>query len=337
MPTRVLTLAIFNERAGWTLPEGPLARLREHAPDGVEVRLVGTRRQLLDSLPASDYLAGFPFTEGQFLEQDAPRLRWIQLTGRVGESAAKMRGVLERGVRVTTAARVRAAQSAEHALALTLALFRQTPAAARAQGEHRWAAKDLAERVRDLAGASVVVVGSGAVGGATARLLACAGCEIMVARGGGDEDGVALPDGCETLPIERLDELLPRADALIMACPFPDRAHAILRRAEMQAMQETAVLIDISRDGLVDESDLIRALQREELAGAGLDVFEHTPPQTDSPLWTMPNVILTPSIAAASGRYWERAADLIADNLQRMEEERPLLDEIAPPRKPAKV
>jgi len=332
--TRVLTLAIFNERAGWTLPEPVLSRIREAAP-GVEVRLVGTRQQLLDALPETDYLAGFPFTESQFLELGADRVRWIQLTGRVGEHIGKVRNLLEKGIRVTTSARARAPQCAEHALMLTLALFRGTPAAARAQAEHRWAASELAGKVRELGGSVIGVMGGGAVGHATASLLASLGCECTIATGGGGPDVLEPPEGVETIPLERLDEILARVDALIVACPFPDRAHPIVRRAQLQAMKERAALIDVSRDGLVDESDLVRALQREEIAGAGLDVFEHAPPAADSPLWTMPNVIVTPSISAASPRYWERAGDLIVANLKRMESEETLLDEIRPEAKPA--
>jgi phosphoglycerate dehydrogenase-like enzyme len=335
--TRVLTLAIFNERAGWTLPERALSRLREAAPGSVEVRLVGTRQQLLDAMPETDYLAGFPFTESQFLELDAPRVRWIQLTGRVGESVGKMRAILQKGVRVTTSARARAPQCAEHALMLTLALFRGTPAAARAQAEHRWAAGELAGRVRELGEAVIGVVGGGAVGCACATLLTTLGCETIMVTGGGDEERLTRPEGVDTLPLERLDEILTRVDALIIACPFPNRSHPIVRRSQLQAMKERSFLVDVSRDGLVDEQDLIRALQREEIAGAGLDVFEHAPPAADSPLWTMPNVIVTPSISAASPRYWDRAADLIGANLRRIESEERLLDEMRFEPEPARA
>lgn len=332
-----MTLAIFNERTGWTLPERALARIREGAPGSVEVRLVGTRQQLFDALPETDYLGGFPFTESQFLELGAKRVRWIQLTGRVGESSGRMRALLRGGVRVTASARARAPQCAEHALMLTLALFRGSPRAARAQNEHRWGATELAGEVRELRESVVGVVGGGAVGNATATLLAALGCEVALVTGGGDDDGLTRPVGVETLALERLEEILGRVDALIVACPFPERAHPIVRRAQLQAMRDRSFLIDVSRDGLVDESDLVVALQREEIAGAGLDVFEHSPPAADSPLWTMPNVIVTPSISAASPRYWDRAADLIVENLQRIEAERPLLDELRLPPEPART
>lgn len=144
MGTRVMTVAVYDEGRRWTFPQASLERVREGTPDDVEVRLVGSRTQLLEAMPETDFLIGFPFTGAQFLlhEQD---VSWIQLTGRVGASLESVHQLLESGIRVTTAAGARATQVAEHALMLTLALLRGLSGSIDGQRSHRWEAGRLSE------------------------------------------------------------------------------------------------------------------------------------------------------------------------------------------------
>lgn len=325
MAERTLTIAVFNEVSGWSLPEELVERISQAAPAGVSVRAVQSRAELLETLLETTYLAGFPLTESQF-EAVAGAVRWIQLTGSAGETLAPLSGAMAAGIRVTSASPIRAPQCAEHAIALTLALLRRVNSSLRAQEEHRWATESLAPLVKDLDGATVGLISMGVIGEAIARRLRPFGCEIL-ATGAGAERAFIHVD--QMFAHERIGEVLHRADVVIMATPFAPRGAPLLGRREFDQMKDGAILVDVSRGGVVRHDDLIDALRTGKLGGAALDVFSIEPLPGESALWTMPGVILTPHLSTASPRYWDRAADVIVRNLRRIEAGRPLIDELA--------
>lgn len=325
MAERRLTVAVFNEAAQWRLPQDIVERLRDAAPAGVRVGAVGTRADLIEVLPKTTYLVGFPLTESQFAP-NAASVRWVQLTGSSGESLAPLRASLRAGVRVTSAARIRAPQCAEHAIALMLALTRRIDDAVRAQTEHRWASPDLAPNVRDLESSTVGLVAIDAIGEEIAHRVKAFGCEVIALSPSPDNpylhvDRVLAPD--------QIDEFMSRSDIVVVATPFPTPGVPKLGKRELGQMARHAYLIDVSRGGAIEQADLITLLHKKAIAGAGLDVFEHEPLPEDSPLWTMPGVVLTPHISSASPRYWERAIEVVRRNLVRIESGKPLLDEIS--------
>lgn len=132
------------------------------------------------------------------------------------------------------------------------------------------------------------------------------------------------------IELSRLDELTVRADVLIVAAPRHPGSKPLIGKRELARMGEQTILIDVSRGGVVDQRALLEALRRRRIAGAGIDAFETQPLPSASPLWTMPNVIITPSVAAASSHYWEHATEVICRNIRRFAEGRPLLDELTP-------
>ncbi|MFG0256329.1 MAG: NAD(P)-dependent oxidoreductase [Phycisphaerales bacterium JB043] len=324
MGTRVMTVAVYDEGRRWTFPQASLERVREGTPDDVEVRLVGSRTQLLEALPETDFLVGFPFTGAQFLLHEQ-EVSWIQLTGRVGASLESVHPLLESGIRVTTAAGARATQVGEHALMLTLALLRGLSGSIDGQRSHRWEAERLSSRARDLGGSSVCVLGAGSIGGAVGAMFSTLGCDVVHVA---DTDRSGAIAGGRVFDSSSMDEALARADVVIVAGEFAHRRSALVRRGELQTMRTDAYLVDVSRGGLVHEADLIRALQREEIAGAALDVFEHEPPGDDSPLWTMPSVVMTPQLSAVSPRYWERVSELVVRNMGLLDAGEAMEDEV---------
>jgi len=327
VPPRTLTVAVFNESTGWTLPEPLLERLRHEAGDRVVVTGVASRRELMDLLPETDYLVGFPLTEGQFRASDAERLQWVQLTGSSGESLSPLRSTIGAGVRVTGSARIRAVPCAEHALALTLALCRRLHDAIRGQIEHDWAASRIAPAICDLDGRTVGLLGMSPIGEEIALRAKAFGCEVVALAEEADNPYLHVD---RVLGPRRKEQFLKRIDVLIAAAARPGSPRFVIDRDELAAMQEEAILVDVSRGGVVRESALATALQKKQIAGAALDVFETEPLPAESPLWTMPNVIVTPHVASASPKYWERAVRVIATNLRRIEAGRPMLDEIEP-------
>lgn len=306
-------------------PEGTPRRAAAEAADTIDVVQVGSRAELLEVLPGTRYLVGFPLTEEQVAERGGS-LRWVQLTGS-GDSPGALRAVVERGGRVTTAARVRAPQVAEHAIALTLALFRGLHLAASAQAEHRWAAGRIGSLVRSLSESTVGLVSFGPVGEEIAQRLKSFGVTVLATRRDPSNPFINVD---EMFPLESLHAMLARSDAVIVAAPRIALTEGMMGRKQINAMRDDAFLVNVSRGGIVDQAALIDALRRGRLAGAALDSFETEPLPPNSPFWTMANVLVTPHIASASPTYWERATDLVCTNVRRLLADEPLVDELPP-------
>jgi len=325
---RQLTIAAFHEGTSWRLEEEALAPLRASAPEDMAVVAVRSYRELLEALPRTTHLVGVS-AAAQTLRDQAPELQWVQLLSLSAESLRTLGPLLAAGVRVTSSQRARAPQAAEHALLLTLALCRRLGDAVDLQRAHTWGTSQLAPSVRDLFAACVGVVHLGPVGTAVARTMAAMGCETLAvgAEQLDDEDAASLA-GVEKGPLRALDELLARSDVVVITPPLTLRAEPTLDRAAFEALKATALLVDVSRAHVVDESALFRALRRERLAGAALDAVERAPLPAHHPLWTMPNVLITPSLAGVSPSFWQRAMGLAAENLHRLSKGEPLLDEL---------
>jgi phosphoglycerate dehydrogenase-like enzyme len=143
--------------------------------------------------------------------------------------------------------------------------------------------------------------------------------------------GVGDPEGTIPERFYRLDELramLPECDYIVLAVPLTDITQSLIGPAELRIMKPTAFLINIARGDVVDEPALIRALEEGWIDGAALDVFSQEPLPSDSSLWTMENVLLSPHTAGFTPRYQARAADLFAENLRRYLAKEPLLNRV---------
>ncbi|HBS29461.1 MAG TPA: D-2-hydroxyacid dehydrogenase [Phycisphaerales bacterium] len=238
-----------------------------------------------------------------------------------------MAPAIRAGVRVTTAASIRAPQVAEHALALLLALTRRLRQAWAAQGERRWAAEAIAPAVRDLAGATAGVVAMGTIGQEIAQRLKAFGMHVLATRKDPANPYMFVD---EVLAPERMHELLARSDAVIVATPRTPVTEGLITKGLLGQMKPSALLVDVSRGGVVSQGALVTALQKGKIAGAALDAFETEPLPPNSALWGLENVILTPHVASASPRYWQSATEIVCRNLARLREGRPLIDEVTP-------
>lgn len=323
MPDEVLTLAIFQEARSWRLPEPHVEAIRAAATN-LEVRTVSTRAELLSVLPQTTQLIGFPLTYDQF-EQMGGKVRWVQMTGPLGDAVTALLPAVRRGVQVSTAASIRGPQIAEHALALALALLRRIDDAVLAQTEHRWSATEMAPRMRSLHGSTVGIVAIGTLRDEIAQRVKALGVHVLATSTSPDDNHIHID---EMMEISRLEELLKRSGVVIVAAPRHPGSKPMIGKREFKRMGEQTVLIDVSRGGVVDQRALLDALKHHWIAGAGIDAFETQPLPSASPLWTMPNVIITPSVAAASAHYWEHATEIICRNVRRFAEGRPLIDEL---------
>jgi len=277
-----------------------------------------------EQLGEADILFDFDQTHLEDLPDVAPRVRWIQSTSSgIGPFVERM-GYAERmpNTVFTRASGVHAQPLAEFCVMVILlfrkGLFRIIGDQQRKHWE-RYAGTDLAGR-------TLVVVGLGAVGSEVARMAHSIGMKVI----GVDQPGFLFdPD---SLPLERfhpvgeLHEVLPLAEHLVLIAPHTPQTEGLIGAEELALLPEGAVFINIARGALVDEEALAAALNSGHLAGAGLDVFAEEPLPEDSPLWDMPNVLVSPHSASTSDRENGRLTDLFCENLRRFLAGRPLLN-----------
>ncbi len=246
-------------------------------------------------------------------------LEWLH-TASAGVDHEVFHRFLERGVRLTTSSGAHAVPIAHTVLLYLLALSRDLPGWLAAQREHRWDAR----AIHDLQGDRLAVVGLGPIGIEIARLTLALGMEVtgFRRRPRGDEP-------CPTLPLERLPALLPRVDWLVLALPLAPETRHLIDAEALALLPSHARIVNIGRGGLIDEAALVAALRTGRLAGAGLDVFEVEPLPSDSPLWELPNVIVTPHSSGTNPGNDRRAAAIFHDNLRRFLAGQPLRNEVA--------
>lgn len=227
------------------------------------------------------------------------RVRWVQLPS---AGVEQWLGRIDRERRWTTAAGAFGRPVAEHALALMLAGTRRLHEFARAT---TWTRLPIAE----LAGSTVLVVGTGSIGRALIELLEPLRVEVLAVTRRG-RDG--------TLPVERLGEALPRAGFVVLAAPATPETRHLIGADELAAMREDAWLVNVSRGSLVDTDALVAALAEGSIAGAALDVTDPEPLPDGHPLWSQPRALITPHVANPDVTLRRDLAGLVGEQVRRL-------------------
>ena len=244
------------------------------------------------------------------------RLRWIQSSA-AGLDHCLVPAVVESPVIVTSASGVLADQVTEHTIALLTALTRSLPVFFRAQQQREFVRRPT----RDLTGATVGIVGMGGVGRRLVEVLAALKTRILAT----DWYPIDKPPQVESLwPPERLDEMLPLVDVLILAVPLTDRTRGMIDARALGLMKPGSLLVNVARGPLVIEDALVAALRSGHLAGAAVDVTATEPLPATSALWELPQVIITPHVGGQSARRIDNMTDFFCDNLQRDQAGEPL-------------
>ena len=242
----------------------------------------------------------------------SPALKWLQIHP-AGAERPIYRELRGRGVKVTTASGATAVTVAHSVLGALIAINRRFPLLADAQRRHAWEPR-LGERSpRDLKGQRAVIVGMGPIGRTIAGLLQMLGMSSIGVR----RKAEPLAPFEQVIAYERLPEVLPRADWLILCCPASPLTRGLANEAVFAAMPKGAHFINVSRGEIAVQADVIAALRSGHLAGAYLDVFEKEPLDPLSPLWDMPNVLISPHTASHSLGQNEAIVNIFLDNLAR--------------------
>jgi len=283
-------------------------RLAETVP---EVRVVVAEDAEAAAREIVDAEAAFGWLNEELLSK-ATKLRWLQAPQAAPPAGYYFPGLVSHSVTVTNFREIYNDHIGAHILAFVLAFARGLHVFIPQQLRREWK-KSPAETgdVVHLPEATALVVGLGGIGAEAARLLASFGVTVLAtdARRTAASEGVA-----ELHKPEALDALLPRADFVILTVPHTPATEGFFNRDRFRRMKRTAFFINIGRGMTTKLDDLVAALQAGEIAGAALDVYEKEPLLADHPLWTLPNVLLTPHMAGHGPYLDDRRFDIIADN-----------------------
>ena len=256
---------------------------------------------------------------GRLILDRGKKLRLIQFS-----TAGIERGIrfgLPPGVPVCNVPGVKGPTVAEHAMLLLLASFRHFRDIEAARGRREWIREQVHETARTLEGATLVIAGLGAIGQEVARKAKAFDMRVIAVS----RAAKAGPTVDEVVSRDRLHEVLPRADALVLCLPVEPDTVGFIGDAELARMKSDAILINVGRGELVDEAALIRACERKQIGGAALDVTVVEPLAADSPLWRLDNVLISPHVAGTGKDGAETFDAVFTENLARYRTGRPLI------------
>ncbi|HLJ35798.1 MAG TPA: D-2-hydroxyacid dehydrogenase [Ktedonobacteraceae bacterium] len=299
-----------------------------------EAVFVTRTEDFLARLPETEVLCAYSVPNN--LRELASNLRWLQFPG-AGVDNLRPTGLLnaDSGIIITTASGIHAHSISEYVFGSMLMFNRSWPEMVRLQDRHRWPRNSSWYNLggRELVDQTLGIIGLGSIGRQIAHLGKAFGMRVIATRrSAGVADEQQEPEVDRLYPIDQLHEVLQQSDYVVLAVPLTPETEGLIGESELRAMRRTAYLVNIARGKVIDEDALIRALREQWIAGAGLDVTAEEPLPSDSPLYAMPNVILTPHISGESVHYERRLAELFADNLRRYRAGQPLRNQYDPAR-----
>jgi phosphoglycerate dehydrogenase-like enzyme len=327
---RRLVLNLRDARPVWAIPGWAVEEIRAALLPGwalVDVQAPADGQgdggaiapEALDAVRGAEVYIGYGAPRALFQAATAEpqgRLRWIH-SGAAGVGGAMYPELVESEVILTNSAGVHGAPMAETVLAMVLHFARGIDFAVRAQQRREWLKEPFESAdtpVRETTGLTLGIVGYGGIGAEVGSRAAALGMRVVATR----RRPTAVPPYVELLTgDDALDRLLERSDFLVLAVPDTPATRNLVGREQLLRLPRGAVVINVSRGRVLDEDALASLLAEGRLRGAGLDVFHREPLSPDSPLWTLPNVLVTPHVSATSPQFWRRQTDLIVDNLRR--------------------
>lgn len=265
----------------------------------------------------TDILVGWGWMNIEPLLAKAERLKWVHALS-AGVENLLTPTLVNSDIALTNSRGIHGIPVSEHVFSLILAFSRSLNVLLRQQQAKQWQRAHVDEIFEKTLG----IIGLGSIGREIAKRGKGMGMNVLATkRELSDELFVD-----ELFPADQLFDMLPACDYVVSALPLTEKTRGMLNQKVFAAMKQSAYFINISRGAVVNEADLIAALQAGIIKGAGLDVFAHEPLAPENPLWDMPNVIITPHLAALSPYYLDRAIKLFADDLTRFAQGREMFN-----------
>jgi D-3-phosphoglycerate dehydrogenase len=275
------------------------------------------QERIADELMEADIFCGHPKVPVPWDETvRRGRLKWVQSSA-AGLDHCLVPSVVASDIVVTSASGVLARQVADQTVALLLGVLRNLPVFFRAQQQHEF----IRRPTRDLHGARIGLVGLGGNGRRLAKVLKAFETSIIATDWFPEQKS---PFVDEVLPAQAIEELLPSVDILVLTAPLTDHTRGMIDARRLRMLPENAVLINVARGPLVVERDLVEVLRSGHLWGVGVDVTEVEPLAPHSPLWDLPNVIITPHVGGQRASRIDDMTDLFCENLRRYRVGKPL-------------
>ncbi|WP_258360325.1 D-2-hydroxyacid dehydrogenase [Moorella sulfitireducens (nom. illeg.)] len=329
---KVNSIAILykpDDRVPHQIEERHLDMVRNTAPQA-EVIYARDEQELLAKVDDADVLLTWGLYKPVTFCQKAKSLKWLHAlsAGLDGVMTPEIRNLK---IRITSTKNIHGLPMGNHVLAYILSFLRCLPVFRKQQELQIWD-KEMKRahefygryfRLEEAWGKTVGIVGFGSIGREIARQCKALNMRVVALK--------RTPVECELLDRlyspDELELLLRESDFVVIIVPLTAATRGMIDEKKLKCMKRSAFLINVARGPVVDEAALIKALEEGTIAGAGLDVFEIEPLPADSPLWKMPNVIITPHCAADSPMYMDRAFKVFCDNLKRFLNDEPLLYE----------
>jgi D-2-hydroxyacid dehydrogenase (NADP+) len=294
----------------------------EKLRDKIELLPSHDKDDLRKVISDAEILVCFSVDKKTFLA--AKKLKWIHC-GSAGVDQLLFPEFLRSNVILTTSRGIHGEVISDHVMAMTLAFSRGLLQSWNCKQRREWCPVDVMKQRFELKGKTITIVGMGTIGKELARKAKAFGLKVVATKNR-VRRGEKTRHVDRLLPKTRLSEALREADVVVMAVPYTKETHHMIARRELAYMKQTAILINVARGEVVDEPALIDALANRKIAGAGLDVFEQEPLSSESRLWEMENVILTPHIAGSMSDYFKKVGEIFRVNVNRYLNHKPLLN-----------
>jgi phosphoglycerate dehydrogenase-like enzyme len=307
----------------FNIPIESVELMREKCTNS-NIVIISNNRELLKEIEDADIYFTWRITREVY--KAAINLKWFH-SGAAGIGASLFSEIVKSPLIITNSRGIGASTIAEHVLFLMLALSRQMKIYFNYQLNHYWAKNELIAQYKipqALEGKSLGIIGLGNIGKELARRAHCFGMKVIAVKKHITADKIEVVD--KLFPEDCLPELLKASDFVVVCVPLTKNTWGLIGKKELRLMKPTAFLINVARGKIVNQKELINALQEGVIAGAALDVVEEEPLPKESTLWSMDNVIITPHIAGVFPNYWEKCVNLFIENYKRFIEKKELIN-----------
>ena len=319
-----LVICVWHPFTEWRPKPAMAEAIRKRWPE-MQVLHLPNYDGLPKELPDTDIFVGYSLRAEQL--KAASKLKWIHSTA-AGVAQLMYPELRDSGILVTNPSGIFSVPMAEHTMGLLLALARNFPDSVRHQDHAHWSQQELWDKPQHLTEINakvLLIVGYGSIGREVAKRARAFEMRVWGVTRSGEGDRTHAE---KIFAAAKLREALPEADYVLIAAPETAETRHLMGATEIAKMKRGARLINVGRGSLLDEAALLRALESGALGGAAIDVAKLEPLPAESPLWKVPNLLITPHTSGVSDRLWDRQAGVLLELLERWFDGRELFNRV---------